>query len=29
MLQPVLVGNAYKGALVDAFVDDTTIQVWN
>jgi hypothetical protein len=23
------VGNAYKGALVDAFVDDTTIQVWS
>jgi transposase InsO family protein len=23
------VGNAYKGALVDAFVDDTTIQVWH
>ena len=23
------VGNAYKGALVDAFVDDTTIQIWN
>ena len=22
------VGNAYKGVLVDAFVDDTTIQVW-
>ena len=23
------VGNAYKGQLVDAFVDDTTIQVWH
>ncbi len=23
------VGNAYKGALVDAFVDDTTIQIWS
>jgi transposase InsO family protein len=23
------VGNAYKGQLVDAFVDDTTIQVWS
>ena len=23
------VGNAYKGLLVDAFVDDTTIQVWS
>lgn len=23
------VGNAYKGELVDAFVDDTTIQVWS
>jgi hypothetical protein len=23
------VGNAYKGALVDAFVDETTIQVWH
>jgi transposase InsO family protein len=23
------VGNAYKGTLVDAFVDDTTIQVWH
>jgi Integrase core domain len=23
------VGNAYKAALVDAFVDDTTIQVWH
>ena len=23
------VGNAFKGALVDAFVDDTTIQVWH
>jgi transposase InsO family protein len=23
------VGNAYKGGLVDAFVDDTTIQVWH
>jgi hypothetical protein len=23
------VGNAYKGVLVDAFVDDTTIQVWS
>jgi transposase InsO family protein len=23
------VGNAYKGLLVDAFVDDTTIQVWH
>ncbi len=22
------VGNAYKGVIVDAFVDDTTIQVW-
>ena len=23
------VGNACKGALVDAFVDDTTIQIWS
>ena len=23
------VGNAYKGVLVDAFVDDTTIQIWS
>jgi hypothetical protein len=23
------VGNAYKGTLVDAFVDDTTIQIWS
>lgn len=23
------VGNASKGALVDAFVDDTTIQIWS
>ncbi len=23
------VGNAFKGELVDAFVDDTTIQVWH
>jgi len=23
------VDNAYKGHLVDAFVDDTTIQVWH
>jgi hypothetical protein len=23
------VGNAYKSQLVDAFVDDTTIQVWH
>jgi transposase InsO family protein len=23
------VGNAFKGALVDAFVDDTTIQIWS
>jgi hypothetical protein len=23
------VGNAFKGQLVDAFVDDTTIQVWH
>ena len=23
------VGNAYKGILVDAFVDDTTIQIWS
>ena len=23
------VGNAYKGELVDVFVDDTTIQVWS
>ncbi len=23
------VGNAYKGQIVDAFVDDTTIQVWH
>jgi hypothetical protein len=23
------VGNAYRGTLVDAFVDDTTIQVWS
>jgi hypothetical protein len=23
------VSNAYKGELVDAFVDDTTIQVWH
>jgi hypothetical protein len=27
--QMLSVGNAYKGALVDAFVDDTTIQVWS
>lgn len=23
------VGNAYKGTLVDAFVDDTTLQIWS
>jgi hypothetical protein len=27
--QMFAVGNAYKGSLVDAFVDDTTIQVWH
>jgi hypothetical protein len=27
--QMFLVGNAYKGQLVDAFVDHTTIQVWH
>jgi transposase InsO family protein len=27
--QMFVVGNAYKGVLVDAFVDDTTIQIWH